>query len=260
VTKLPAKAFDTAGYIDLTLAKQAGAVAVGSYLGSILTPTLAQQAAVLDMGLFSFWERWANDPMGGASQGVADATTAAGHADDVGQPLGAPIYLPNDEMVPDWATTEVYFRAAAETLTARGRVAGFYGQTSVWHLVKGYGYRYFCHAPDGTPPPYPEAHIVQSVSPGTNVGSVSVDVDSIQTADFGGWNAKGLFNLDPPSPKPRKAPTMFILLNPADKCHYLIGAKSTPVYLPQADYSEFLSKGVPEIPCSAALVKALFTP
>jgi hypothetical protein len=67
-------------------------------------------------------------------------------------------------------------------------------------------------------------------------------------------------HVDPPSPKPRKAPTMFILLNPADKCHYLIGAKSTPVYLPQADYSEFLSKGVPEIPCSAALVKALFTP
>jgi hypothetical protein len=51
---------------------------------------------------------------------------------------------------------------------------------------------------------------------------------------------------------------MFILLNPADKCHYLIGAKSTPVYLPQADYSEFLAKGVPEIPCSAALLKALF--
>ena len=67
-------------------------------------------------------------------------------------------------------------------------------------------------------------------------------------------------HVDPPSPKPRKAPTMFILLNTADKCHYLIGAKSTPVYLPQADYSEFLSKGVPEIPCSAALVKALFTP
>ena len=51
---------------------------------------------------------------------------------------------------------------------------------------------------------------------------------------------------------------MFLLLNPADNCHYLIGAKSTPVYLPQADYSEFLSKGVPEIPCSAVLVKALF--
>ena len=48
------------------LAKQAGAVAVGSYLGSIITPTLAQQAAVLDMGLWSFWERLANDPMGGA--------------------------------------------------------------------------------------------------------------------------------------------------------------------------------------------------
>jgi hypothetical protein len=256
---LPAKAFDTAGFIDLNLAKKAGARAVGSYLGSIITRALAQEAATLDLGLFSFWERWANDPMGGAAQGVADATAAALDADDVGQPLGAPIYLPNDEMVPDWATTEAYFRAAAETLTARGRVAGFYGQTSVWHLVKGYGYRYFCHAPDGTPPPYPEANIVQSVSPGTNVGSVSVDVDSIQTADFGGWNAAGLFTLDPPAPpKPRTAPTMFLLLNPADKCHYLIGAKSTPVYLPQADYSAFLAKGVPEIPCSAALVKALF--
>jgi hypothetical protein len=68
-------------------------------------------------------------------------------------------------------------------------------------------------------------------------------------------------HVDPPAPpKPRTAPTMFLLLNPADKCHYLIGAKSTPVYLPQADYSEFLAKGVPEIPCSAVLVKALFTP
>src|SRR5208282_3718060 len=91
----------------------------------------------------------------------------------------------------------------AATLKDR-HVAGFYGQTSVWERIKGFGYSYFMHAPDGTKAPFVGAHIVQSVTPQISIKGVSCDVDEIQAADFGGWNGKGLFKLgsSPPPPSP----------------------------------------------------------
>lgn len=185
-------AFDCAGPIDLEAAKAAGAGAVGLYLGGNLTTKAAEVARSLDIGLWSFWERWASDPNGGAPQGRLDAAEACSLAAGVGQPARSPIYMPNDQIVNDLAATLAYFKAAAVEITSRGRIPGFYGQTSIYEQVRPYGYNYFVHAPDGTAPPYPLADIVQRVAPQKQIGGVTVDVDEVQSLDYGGWNQGGI--------------------------------------------------------------------
>jgi len=121
-------------------------------------------------------------------------------ADQAQQPKAAPIFMPNDQIVSDQQATLDYFRAAADKIRTLDRTPGFYGQASVWSSVKAFGYDYFVKAPDGTND-VSEANIVQSVLPHQTVGGVTVDVDEIQTPDFGGWNAKGLYRIattDPP--------------------------------------------------------------
>ncbi len=186
------KAFDTDGALDLVAAKDAGACAVGLYLGGNLTNAALKQAAALDMGVWSFWEDLPTNPNGGAAQGVTDAWRAVALADAVAQPLEAPIYMPNDQAVTNWVATLDYFRAVANGIKGVGRVPGFYGQAAVWKEVQPYGYAYFCKAPDGTTDTS-GANIVQGVSPSSAIGGVPVDVDEILTADFGGWNANGLW-------------------------------------------------------------------
>lgn len=185
------RAFDTAGTADLAAFRSAGAGAVGLYLGGNLTRLAAEQAANIGIGLWSFWEHFASDPNGGAAAGEVDAKDALQLADGVGQPKSAPVYMPNDQIVTDLPATLAYFQRVATIFRTDGRAVGFYGQTSIWDQVKGYGYKYFCHAPDGTPPPYPDAHIVQSVAGQETVEGVTVDVDDVQADDYGGWNASG---------------------------------------------------------------------
>jgi hypothetical protein len=168
--------------------------------------------------------------------------------------------MPNDQEGESQAIIE-YFHAGAETIHTLGRVAGFYGQTSVWELIKGFGFGWFVHAPDGTDPPYPGACIIQSRWPastyaaGVSIGSVSCDVDTIQSLSFGGWNADGLWpKLDP---KPTKELDMFIFANPAK------GATDTYLYpgceyIPTpADHEMLKSKGIITIPVSAAFFAEL---
>jgi hypothetical protein len=210
---LPSKALDSDGWLDLAAAKSWGAVAVGLYLGWNLNDSVVKTATELDLGLWSFWEGQSSNPNRGAPQGVEDANRACDLAFALGQPLSAPIFLPNDQEVASWTMTLDYFDAAIETILERDRVGGFYGQTSVWLKVKGFGYSYFCHAPDGTSPPFVGAHIVQSVAPGISIKGVSCDVDEIQEASFGGWNGKGLFKLgsSPPPPPPPPPPSEPVL-------------------------------------------------
>src|SRR5208282_2063256 len=92
-------AYDTDGWIDLAAAKAKGAQGVGLYLGFNLLTAQAQTAATLGIGIWSFWEGAASNPNGGAPQGTADATVACALADQAGQPKGAPIYMPNDQVV-----------------------------------------------------------------------------------------------------------------------------------------------------------------
>src|SRR5208282_1979440 len=194
-------AYDTDGWIDLAAAKAKGAQGVGLYLGFNLLTAQAQTAATLGIGLWSFWEGQASNPDGGASQGTVDGTTVCSLADQAGQPNAAPSFMPNDQVVTNESATLAYFQAAAEEIRKQNRTPGFYGQTSVWQSVKGYGYTYFVKAPDGTQD-RTDANIVQSVLPHQTVGGVTVDVDSILTADFGGWNANGLYQIGDPSPLP----------------------------------------------------------
>jgi peptidoglycan hydrolase-like protein with peptidoglycan-binding domain len=212
MTSLPAKALDSDGWLDLAAAKSWGAVAVGLYLGWNLNASIVKTATELDLGLWSFWEGQSSNPNRGAPQGVEDANRACDLAFALGQPLSAPIFLPNDQVVVSWTMTLDYFDAAIETILKRDRVGGFYGQTSVWLKVKGFGYSYFCHAPDGTSPPFVGAHIVQSVAPGISIGGVSCDVDEIQAADFGGWNLHGLFEVAPTPPPPPPPPEPILRL------------------------------------------------
>ena len=189
-------AYDTAGTLDLAAAKARGCVGVGLYLGSNLTLAQVAQAAKLDIGVWSFWERNANDPDLGAVQGVLDANDACDKADKVGQHLGAPIYIPNDEVILNARATLAYFGAVAKTILGRHRVPALYGQECLyWDTYKAkMGFRYFCHASDGTNPPYTGANILQgNVAQIITIGGVSCDVDTIQTPDFGGWNKNGLF-------------------------------------------------------------------
>jgi len=255
------KAFDTDSWIDVAAAKAAGAGAIGGYLGHNLTAQVAADAQAANMGLWSFWEGESWNPDGGATQGTADATAACDEADQIAQPSRAAIYLPNDQVVLDWTATLAYFQAGAQLILARGRTAGFYGQTSVWEKVKAYGYKYFCHAPDGTPGPYAEAAIVQGVSPQQSVGGMTVDVDEIQ-AYFGGWNAGGLWPpsvVPPPKPDPpprQKVSTMIIVQNPNGNEQYLICGRGA-FHLDPADWQALLKAGVPQVPVSATLYAQL---
>jgi hypothetical protein len=247
---VPAKAYDSAGWLDLKAAKASGAVAAGLYVLYNLTRTVAQQAADLDFGLWSFNESYSSNPNLGADQGIIDAKRWCNKADLVKQPEGAGTWMPNDQMGETTAIIE-YFHAGAETILEYGRTPAFYGQTSVWDQIKGYGFKYFCHAPDGTEPPYPEAHMVQSRWPASTyaaqigIEGVSCDVDTILTVDFGGWNANGLWPA--PDPKPRKVPTMFLFQNPAGKEQFLSDGAVYPVIEP-TQWQRFLKAGVPEIP------------
>jgi len=202
-------AYDTDGWIDLAAAKAKGAQGVGLYLGFNLLTAQAQTAATLGIGLWSFWEGAASNPNGGASQGTADATVACALADQAGQPKGAPIYMPNDQVVSDHAATIDYFHAAADYIKNQERTPGFYGQASIWSSVKGFGYTYFVKAPDGTNDVI-GANIVQSVLPHQTVGGVTCDVDEILTADYGGWNAKGLYQIETGSGPPAQEATMIL--------------------------------------------------
>lgn len=257
---VPAKAVDSAGWLNLAAAKAWGAVAAGLYPGWNLNKTVAQVAADIDFGLWSYNEGESSNPNYGAPQGVLDAKAWCGRCDAIGQPAGAPVYMPNDQVGETQAIIE-YFHAGAETVITLGRVPGFYGQTSVWELIKQYGFKYFVHAPDGTSPPYPEACIIQSRWPAStaaaeiSIGGVSCDVDTIQSIDFGGWNADGLWpKLDP---KPTKELDMFIFANPAK------GATDTYLYpgceyIPTpADHEMLKSKGIITIPVSAAFFAEL---
>lgn len=194
-------AFDSDGWLDLAAAKARGAIAVGLYLGNNLTIPITETAAALNMGLWSFGERQSYDPDFGAPKGTEDAIYWCRLAHEVRQPPGAAIYMANDQEVTNFPATMAYFQAAAHVVLSEGYAPGMYCQTSIWDDVKGFGYKYFCHASDGTPPPYPEAHIVQGGVPEQEINGVSVDVDQIQTPhDFGGWNSKGLWPQAPPPP------------------------------------------------------------
>jgi hypothetical protein len=257
--QLPAKAYDSAGWLNLALAKKSGAVAAGLYPGWNLTRLVAKTAAEIDFGLWSYNEGASSNPNLGANQGIIDASEWCNRAYLIGQPNAAPVYMPNDQVGDTPAIIE-YFHAGAETIIARGRVPGFYGQTVVWEQIRQYGFKYFVHAPDGDEPPYIGANIVQSRWPAStaaaeiSIGGVGCDVDTIQTIDFGGWNADGLW--PKPQPKP-KGIDMFIFANPAP------GATDTYLYpgceyIPTpADQENLRSKGVVVIPVSAAFFAEL---
>ena len=213
-----------------------------------------KDAAALDIGLWSFWEHWASDPNGGAARGLIDANAAADLADAVNQPGAAPIYMPNDQVVSDWTATLAYFSMVATALRARKRTPGFYGQTSVFRAVQRYGYEWFVKAPDGTNDTGP-ANIVQSVAPHQDVNGVTCDVDEILTADFGGWNAAGLFTLDPP----RKVPEMFVYKDPSSPALYLSTRPATYIPTP-ADHTALTAAGIPDVVVSPAFFKSLQAP
>lgn len=208
---MTANALDTAGFVNFSAAKAWGALAIGIYVdGNGLQQPMGEQAAAVGMGLFSFVEFQPSAPLSGAEAGTRDATNGVGFAQRIGQPKGTALYLANDEAVPSWgwSATLAYFQAAASVIVAYGYVPGFYGQTVVWDDVKKYGYRYFCHAPDGTNDTS-EANIICEYQGQANVTAAGmfVDIDLIQTpADFGGWNADGPF----PKPEPPEETSMFI--------------------------------------------------
>jgi len=251
------KAFDTDSWVDLAAAKAAGADVLLGYLGHNLTPLISTQAVKLGMGLGAFWEGASDNPNGGAPQGIRDATTACNLADALNKWV-LPI-LPNDQEVTDEAATLAYFQAAAATAKLLKRRVGFYGQESVWQLVKGYGYSFYVHAPDGTPGPWPEANVVQSVSPEITVGQMTCDVDEVQNP-AGLWNAAGPWPkpvVTPTPPKPRKAPDMILFKDPASPAQYVAGLTAKPVHLNPTDYVAFRAAGVPEIVVDDALFAQL---
>jgi hypothetical protein len=253
---VPALCLDSAGWLNLRAAQEQGAVAVGLYVMDNLTTAIAQEAADLNMGLWSFNERWPGDPNEGAEQGIIDATEWCHKADQVSQPEGAGTWMPNDQ---EGITNPIieYFHAGAETILSCGRTPAFYGQSVVWEQVKGYGFKYFCHAPDGDEPPYPDANIVQSRWPEANAASniqiygVSCDVDTLMTLDFGGWNADGLWPLLPS----RKEPSVFTFKDPNSGDQYICLGKGKVncFHLSPKEFANCQAAGLPHLTPDAAL-------
>jgi hypothetical protein len=257
------KAFDTAGYLNLREAQAQGAIAVGMYPQTNLTIAAAAEAAQLNMGLWSFYENLASDPNGGAPQGIADARQWCAVAERVGQPPSSGHYFPDDQMVPNLQVTVEYFHAAAETaINEFGRTPGFYGQTSIWEDIKGYGYGYFCHAPDGTEPPYADACIAQSRwpidvwAPNVTILGVTCDVDTILSLDFGGWNANGRWPYLPIGGK-----TVFTFKDPNSQAQYLcLGkGKANCYHISPTELAECKAAGIPSLSPDAALFAWIYS-
>lgn len=198
-----ANALDSAGWLNLSDAKAWGAIGVGLYAQSNLGRPQLEEAARVGIGIWSFYENSAADPNGGEGQGRRDAQEWARIADRIGQPQEVPVPADDDQIVPNLQVTIEYFAGYADELVrVIGRRAGFYGQTSIWEDIKGYGYTWFCKAPDGTRPPWPaDADVIQSIQyPGIVLGGVNCDVDLIQKPQGFMWNADGLFLPKQPQP------------------------------------------------------------
>lgn len=211
-------ALDTDGPLDLVAAKAAGYLVVALYLDGNLNPRVARQATDLGMGLVSLWEGFASNPDGGAAQGNDDGVAATDLALAIGQPRDTVIYVPNDQVVNDWAATLDYFHAAAARIRGRGYVPGFYGQTSVHELLPDYPY--FFKGSDGTNDTT-GANIVQGTSPQAVIAGALCDVDTVLTpTDFGGWNYDGPWPkiAPPPTPDPpaTKEPPVLYLIEVSD--------------------------------------------
>lgn len=204
------KALDVSGYINFDAAAAAGYNAIGGYLtGNFLGQPVAQQAAALGMGLFSFFEIQPTNPLGGTPAGIADGHTAVRYAQRVGMPSEAAIIVANDEAISgtwEWTETINYFAGFASVVRPSPYSLGLYGQTVLFQAITQYGYRYFYHAPDGTEPP-PWANVICDVPPNIEgPGGMLIDIDIVQTpADSGMWNAQGTWPL-----RPKQGDTMII--------------------------------------------------
>jgi Domain of unknown function (DUF1906) len=194
--------FDGFTPIDADSARAVGAGAVNGYYApgsKSMTRAWVEAVTAAGLGIWSVWEITANAAENGAPQGRVDAQQAVACAQALGQPKGSAIYITNDSEVSDQQAVIEYFQAAAPIIIAAGYVPGLYGQSVVYSWIEGFGYRYLWHAPDGTPPPYLGAQIVQTGQETLSSGEL-VDVDEILAADFGGWNANGLFPKAVPVP------------------------------------------------------------
>ncbi len=214
-----AKGFHKTGFdgwspIDAAAAKSAGAIACQGYLVGDTAMTREWVQSLTDVGLlvWSGWELAANAPENGAPQGVSDATAAVAAAQALGQPKGSAIYFSNDSVISDLNAVVAYYHAVVPIVEAAGYKTGLYGQTSLQQIVN---LPYFWHASDGTPPPWP-GQIVQPNQQETLSSGETVDVDEINSPDFGGWNYA-----PPPDPQPPEDDDMYTLIKVDPSTYYL---------------------------------------
>lgn len=167
--------------------------------------TIRELAAYTSAGFptWLFAELDANAPSDlGGPGGTEYATYALAGLRSLGVPLGAGVYFSNDAVVTDPDNVMAFYAAAARVINPAGYRTGLYGQSTVWSWVKGLGVSLFCHAPDGTEPPWPKGTtIAQSPPPQISINGSSYDVDEILARDFGGFTLRGLWPSVPPAPE-----------------------------------------------------------
>jgi hypothetical protein len=227
-----------------------------------MTPAWVETVTEAGLVIWSTWELAANAPENGPGQGADDAQAAVACARALRQPEGSGCFLTNDSIVSDEGAVSAYFEAAAPIIIDAGLVPGLYGQTVVYEWIRGFGYRYFWHAPDDTPPPYPLAQIVQTGAQESLSSGELVDVDEILVPDFGAWNADGLF--PPAVPVPPKEPDLTppdILPGQADVPGKLGPVRIWLAILGALDYPQGnLQRGEPVFSVPANSEPAIFGP
>ncbi len=200
------KALDGLSAVDPRAARALGFEAIGRYLpvpgaGYPITRNEAAAYTSAEFGIWSIFELSATEAEAGAAKGRLDAVAAVAAAEAIGQPKGTAIYGTNDSTVSNFPAVEAYFAAFAAGVKAAGYKPGFYGQLSVYALIRGYGYDYCWHAPDGDTS---NPAFVTMYQPPLAIVTIGVngnryDTDEIYAADFGGWTLAGPW----PSPVPK---------------------------------------------------------